>query len=105
MVYLKVTIEGYQKSRQSFVCYMLCLCIIIILSNEQYFTADTFCTLYLQICIYSLGMTLYYAAEYEIPVGKVIYNSLNTPSLICFKEFVPREEHTYIHTLFEQLPV
>ena len=69
------------------------------MSSEQYLTAYTFCTLYLQICIYSLGMTLYHAAEYEIPVGKVIYNYLNTPSLICFKEFIAREEPFILETV------
>ena len=44
-------------------------------------------------------MTLYHAAEYEIPVGKVIYNYLNTPSLICFKEFIPREEPFILETV------
>ena len=44
-------------------------------------------------------MTLYHAAEYEIPVGKVIYNYLTTPSLICFKEFIPREEPFILETV------
>ena len=44
-------------------------------------------------------MTLYHAAEYEIPVGKVIYNYLNTPSLICFKEFILREEPFILETV------
>lgn len=27
-----------------------------------------------QVCVYSLGMTLYYASEYKVPVGKVCNN-------------------------------